>query len=318
MEFVKMMEYEMSRLALGTVQFGMDYGIANATGRPSEAEVQRILSVALRGGVNVLDTAYAYGESEAILGRTLWSLARPKEIIIITKLTPMEISPETEEKAVLQKIMESLSTSLGRLRLDYAPIFMLHQEDYLTLHRRTIVSCLRRLKERGLIKHIGASIYTPEEADLALSTEGIEVIQIPFNVLDRKLERSRFLGRAKSKGIMVLARSVFLKGLVLMESADVPGYLQGIIPYKERLNSICRKAGRTVKEVALKFPLTREGIASVIVGVDNAAQMEEDLTLLESPPLDSGTINEIEESFNEIPEYLVNPNLWKKEKQHLI
>jgi len=312
MEYAEVLGYKMSCLMLGTAQFGMNYGIANKAGQPSKAEVQKILSTAFYGGINALDTAYAYGEGEEILGEMLWNYPKRNEIITATKLAPIEISPEIEENAIRQKVEESLFTSLRRLRLDSVQIYMLHRAHHITFCKGAIIDHLVRLKERGLIKHIGVSIYTTEEANLALSTEGIDVIQIPFNVFDQRLKRAGFLSRAKSKKVAVLARSVFLQGIILMDIKDVPKHLQEIIPFKKKLSHICDKAKRTIKEVALKFPLTQEGISSIVVGVDNAIQMEEDLVIFDRPPLSIATVNEIQECFHDIHEYLVNPSLWTR------
>jgi len=312
MEYIEMLRYKISRLILGTAQFGMNYGIANKTGQPSKAEVRKILSTAFHGGINALDTAYAYGKSEEILGEMLWNYPKRNEIIIATKLAPIESSLEREESAIRQKVTESLFTSLRRLRLDSIPIYMLHRADHITFCKGAIMDTLIRLRKRGLIEHIGVSIYTPEEANLALSTEGIDVIQVPFNVFDQRLKRNGFLSLAKSKRVAVFARSVFLQGLILMDIVDVPKHLQEIIPLKKELSRICDKAGRTIKEVALKFPLVQEGITSILVGVDNVTQMEEDLVIFDRPPLNNATINQIQECFQDVPEYLVNPALWAK------
>jgi len=190
---------------------------------------------------------------------------------------------------------------------------MLHRTSHLKFSEGLIVNSLIKLKEKGLIKHIGVSVYTPDEANYALSTEGIEVVEIPFSVFDQRLKRNKFFTLAKKKRITVFARSVFLQGLILMDIKDVPIYLQEIIPFKKRLKQICNDAERTIKEIALRFPLTQEGIDSIIIGVDNSIQMKENIDIFNKPPLKEEIVKKIQESFNSIPEYLINPTYWKKQ-----
>lgn len=309
MEYSNVLGLDLSRLALGTVQFGMDYGISNRTGQPSKKEIQDILSLAFEAGVNLLDTAYAYGDSEEIIGEMLNLYQQGDKVVVVTKLKSLD--NDLPLSTLQAEIKESIYTSLRRLRLESIPIFLLHKPEHLTAYGGAIVEQLLRLREQGIIRHIGVSIYTPQEADIVASMDAIEAVQIPLNVLDQRLIRSGFLSLAKSRNIAVFVRSVFLQGLILMDSSDVPEQLKAVLPFKKELYEMYIRSGRTVAEIALKFCLGQQGVTSVLVGIDNAAQMKQNISLFATDPLDSELESEILERFTSVPEYIINPSVWK-------
>ena len=310
MEYANALGRGISILTLGAVQFGMNYGIANKTGRPARKEVFEILDIARDAGVNVLDTAYAYGESEEVLGEWLSGRADRDAILVATKLPEIEGFADMSEGEAKSKIAEVLSASLRRLRLDRVFLYLLHRAEHMTRRDGLVMRHLQSLRQEGLVEHIGVSVYTPEEALLALSVDGIFAVQAPFNVFDQRLRRSGFLGRARRQGVAVFARSVFLQGLILMPVEDVPAHLDEIAPYKRGFERLCREAGRSVAEVAFLFSRAEEGVTSVLVGVDNVAQMKANVELAARPPLSADLLARIRESFRDVPEYLVNPALW--------
>jgi len=276
MEYSNVLGYKMSRLILGTVQFGLNYGIANKTGKPSKEQVEEILLNAFGSGINALDTANAYGDSEKILGEILGNYPKKEDIIIITKLSS-KINETTNDGGIKNQVEQSVHSSLSNLNLDSIPIYMLHRAEQMTIKDGAIIKHLSRLKEEGLINNIGVSVYTPDDAETAFSIDEITAIQVPFNVFDHRLIKSGFFEKAHSKGIAVFVRSIYLQGLILMENVDVPDKLQGIIPFKNQLKEICKHSGRTTKEVAMKFPLTQKGVTGIVFGVDNLNQLKENI-----------------------------------------
>ena len=312
MQYAQALGRRISRLTVGTVQFGMVYGIANTAGQLPAGEARAILSQALQGGVNVFDTARAYGTSEDVLGLTLWELTTPEETLICTKLLPLDLSHTRGDSEICRQVEEELRTSLDRLRLKRVPIYMMHRPYCITDRDGLVLRLLRDLKQQQLIEHIGVSVYEPDEAHLALATPGIEAIQVPFSVFDQRLRLSGFLEKAKRKGCAVFARSAYLQGLMLMQEQDVPKHLADVIGYNRLLRGIAFDVGRTLKEVALKFALGQPGITSVVMGIDSAEQMRENLAVLRSPALAEGTVARIQETFQEVPEFLINPSLWDR------
>jgi aryl-alcohol dehydrogenase-like predicted oxidoreductase len=310
MEYVGALDNRISRFTLGTVQLGKQYGIANISGQPSREEAVQILHYAFREGVNVIDTAHNYGDSEKIIGEALDRYERKESIFVVTKLNPFKIGSSGGGAVIRKNVEESLRSSLAHLRLDFVHFYLLH--DPVHMNNEKIMDMLLSLRDSGLIKNIGVSIYSPEEADLALSVEGINTVQVPFSIFDQRLISSGFLNKAKSRKRIVFARSIFLQGLLLMDSVAVPKHLKEVLPLKRELAGICEDAGRPLKEVALKFALAQKGISSLVVGVDNVGHLKEDLACFEGPPLDNGTINRLKSLFKEVPEYIINPALWNK------
>jgi aryl-alcohol dehydrogenase-like predicted oxidoreductase len=312
MEYANALGRRVSILTLGAVQFGMNYGIANKTGRPTRKEVFEILDIARDAGVNVLDTAYAYGESEKVLGEWLSGRADRDAILVATKLPEIEGFADMSEGEAKSKIAEVLSTSLRRLRLERVFLYLLHRAEHMTCRDGLVMRHLDSLRREGLVEHVGVSVYTPEEALLALSVEGVSAVQVPCSVFDQRLRRSGFLERAQRQGVAVFARSVFLQGLILMPVGDVPAHLDEIAPYKRGFERLCREAGRSVAEVAFLFSRAEEGVTSVLVGVDNVAQMRANVELAARPPLSPDLLEKVRESFCSIPERLVNPARWRE------
>lgn len=310
MEYTHQLGLRLSRLAIGTVQFGIPYGINNRTGQPSRAQIRQILDLAFEAGVNVLDTARAYGGSEQILGEVLRPQERRDELIIVTKLDPMTEPLSVQE--VRDRVRASVRTSLHYLRIEQIPIYLLHRPEHLFAYGGVIMEELIRLRDRGMIGHLGISVYTPEESEQALNMEGIEAVQVPLNLFDHRPIQSGFLSRAQARGMAVFIRSVFLQGLLLMEPEEVPAELNDALPFKEALWEMCMDTGRTAAELALQFALRVEGVTSVLVGVETVAQIQEDLKLFNAPPLDLPVIKEIRERFKSVPEHVVNPSRWPK------
>ncbi|HEX7746384.1 MAG TPA: aldo/keto reductase [Micromonosporaceae bacterium] len=295
---------------LGTVQLGLDYGVANRIGRPPREEARAILQTAFRAGVNALDTARAYGDSELLLGELLQELDVPGDLLVETKTAAQDVGSDIAPDAAAALTDEWLTDSLHRLRRPMVEAYLLHRFGQLDAGAGALVDLLRRRRAEGRIAHLGVSVYAPDEAERALTEPDIEVVQAPFSVFDQRLRRSGFLEQAHRRGLAVFTRSAFLQGLVLMPRDEVPAGLTDILPLRDEFERICRRAGRTEKEVALRFPLTQPGITSVLVGVETAAQLRELLDLLAGPALDAGMVRALEECFADVPEHLINPATW--------
>jgi aryl-alcohol dehydrogenase-like predicted oxidoreductase len=270
------------RIAIGTAQFGMPYGIANAVGQIHPKEAAAILHRAAQSGIDCIDTAVAYGDSEACLGEigvANWE--------IITKLPPL---PETLHD-VAKWVDEQVAASLQRLRVPRLGALLLHRPtDLLGTHGTTYRSALRRTKERGLALALGVSIYDPLDLDALWPVFRPDLVQAPFNVLDRRLDRSGWLERMKKEGVRVHTRSTFLQGLLLMPVAKRPHYFQRWATHLDRWLSWCSEHDCAPLRVALGFALAHPDVQKVVVGVDSVAQLEEILVAASSsvvlPPSD--------------------------------
>jgi hypothetical protein len=264
-----------ARLALGTAQFGLNYGIANRSGRISQDEVSDILKRAAAAGIDTLDTAVAYGESELSLGRAGVSGWR-----VVTKLPPLPHDVAGVERWIHSQIEGSLQR-LGIAQLDAV---LLHRPaDLLGAHGAEYRLALDAAKRAGLARTLGVSIYGPEEMDSLWEVWRPELVQAPCNVLDRRLIHSGWLERLGNAQVRVHLRSAFLQGLLLMKSEDRPS---AFMPWKRLLDrwaTWCKENQVAPLHGALAFVCGLPGVERFVIGVDSAAHLQEILGLEPTP-----------------------------------
>lgn len=254
------------RIALGTVQFGLEYGVANDFGQVSPDEVRALLSLAKSNRVDVLDTAVAYGVSEEVLGEV-----GVNDFKIVTKLPMLPEDLENTFCSVVQHVNESLR----RLKVKSLYGFLLHRPlDLLRPNSHELVRALRYLKAVGVIQKIGVSIYNPSELDEVRKIINVDLVQTPLSVIDRRIETSDWLSRLKNDGIEIHARSVFLQGLLLMERNEIPKKFSRWSSLWDKWHQRLEELNVSALEACLAYPLSLEAIDKVVVGVDNRRQFE--------------------------------------------
>ena len=205
-----------TRLALGTVQFGLSYGITNSAGQVPEDEVSRLLNCAADAGITTLDTASLYGSSEAVLGRTMHSETRHSPFRVITKTS--KVAPNDSAADAVARLEASFTTSLAHLGVSHVAGLMVHEsDDLLGPHGDALWAAMARLKTQGKAQKIGASIYSGAQIDALLARYPLDLVQIPTNALDHRLREGGQLTRLKAAGVEVHARSIFLQGLLLQK-----------------------------------------------------------------------------------------------------
>ena len=289
-----------AKLCLGTVQFGMHYGIHNTLGRqPTEEEVFCILDAALDTGICMFDTASAYGNSESLLGR--YGLASHGGQII-SKLHP---AAQGEPRDVRKEIQASLT----RLAASRLYCYMLHRAE--DLDDPSVMDTMEEAKAHGWTDKIGVSLYSPEDAMRAAENSRIDVIQVPYNVLDQRLDDCGFFKRVKENGKEVFARSSFLQGLLLMSPADAETKIAGSGVYVERFQSMAAEDGFLPREAAMLYALCHPGISYVVFGVDTSAQMRENTELLSRCHTFSATYEKLYGAFRSIDVNILEPQRWR-------
>lgn len=294
----------LSRLSLGTVQLGMEYGIANTTGKPDLASCRTIVAAALAGGITTFDTAPSYGDSERMLGACLGDGAG----IVISKLPRLDWS--AGRAAAVAGIRTSIAASLANLRRPRLDGYLFHSFADLGREDRAALSELERLRDEGLVGSLGASVYTPEEADACLAIGALELVQVPFNIADRRLIDCGFLRRSRAAGMTVIARSVFLKGLLV--AADLPAELREAEPFRAQARRLAEESGLGIAELCLRYVLGVEGIDSVLIGVETLEQLRENLAMAARGPLPRAIAERIER-LPSLPAWILHPRNW----QHL-
>jgi aryl-alcohol dehydrogenase-like predicted oxidoreductase len=250
------------RLALGTAQFGLAYGLNNQAGQPSAAAVAEVLAAAQTAGLTLLDTAAAYGNSEARLGELV---GNNTAFELITKL------PAGPPAQVAQHLAESL----GRLRRQQLYGVLFHAFKPLQ-DEPAAWQALQAARAAGQVQRIGVSLYHPHEAEWLLA-EGwdVDLVQVPYNVFDQRF--AAVVPRLAARGVEVHVRSAFLQGLLLREPAALPVFFRPLAPKLTRLRALVAEAGVPLPAALLLFAAYAPGVARAVVGVDSVANLTENL-----------------------------------------
>lgn len=266
------------KLALGTVQFGMRYGVANSTGQPAETEVADILRRAAGAGVCVLDTACLYGDSEAILGRCLPAV---HGFNIVTK-TPKFAGVDGPLAASTLKV--AFSESCNRLRSHHLYGLLAHDaNDLLGTEGDAIWRAMEELRAESRVTRIGASVYHGSQIDELLQRYPLDLVQVPLSILDQRLIRSGQLDRLAERNIEVHVRSIFLQGALLLSPERLPQHLAGLRPYLEQISARAARLGISPLQAALRFVSGLTQVAAVVCGVDTLAHFDQLAAALECP-----------------------------------
>ena len=294
-------------LCLGTVQFGLDYGIWGAKKQPYQA-VAKTLDYAILHGIYFFDTAAAYGSSERVLGQYVRQSGYAGRMKFISKLPPdaFDGKPKDGLAAVACSMASKSRDTLGVSR-QYGYIF--HNASY--IYAKEAVEALYAVKKAGICEHIGVSVYTPKEAIKALEYDEIEIIQIPYNVFDRRLDQAGFFLNAQKKGIRVFARSTLLQGLLLMKPEELPDNMRFAKNDLRRFQKICEEHGISALEAAVGYVKRHGGIDYMVFGVDYPQQIEEYISVY-AREIPEDIYQELSERFRNVKERLVNPAMWNE------
>jgi len=263
------------KLALGTVQFGLNYGIANHGGQVSQAEAGRILALAAARGIDMLDTAIAYGDSEQALGQL-----GVAEWQIVTKLPSM---PD-DCKDVAAWVETQISGSLARLGVAHLHAVLLHRPDQLFGPQGAqLLAALKHLKEQGVTRKIGVSVYSPDELERLFNAMDFDLVQAPLNILDRRLMDSGWAQRLKGLGVELHARSVFLQGLLVMPASRRPAKFTRWAALWSEWERWLTETGLTPLQACLNYALAIPEVDKLVIGVDGADHLHEILAVINRP-----------------------------------
>lgn len=256
----------LAKLALGTAQFGLPYGIANQLGQVSPEEVALILDAARQAGVHTLDTATAYGDSETVLG-----LQNLRGFSIVTKLS----SIPAECMDVPGWVESQLCSSLERLKVSSIDGLLLHRpSELLGEHGETLFNVLQRLRVQGLVRRIGVSVYSPEELYLLYQRYHFDLVQAPFNIFDKRLVNSGWLERLPLEATDLHVRSIFMQGLLLMEYGERPAKFARWDSLWVKWRIWLSQTNQSPLQACLRHALAVSQIEKVVVGVDSLAQWQ--------------------------------------------
>lgn len=285
------------KLALGTVQFGMDYGISNTKGKVSDEEVAKILKLANENAIDLLDTGSVYGDSEQLLGQTI--KAHNLNFKLVDKVPDLETIGLT--------ITAALEQSLEHLKMDKIDGLMLHNAADLCDES---YEELQTLKARGLVDKVGISTYHPKQTFELEERYELDLIQLPMNLFDQRFFETGCIDWLKEKGVEIHARSIFLQGLLLMQSSKMPPYFQPYMPLFDKLSSYCRQLGISRLAAALTIAHQHSNIDRLVIGVCSCEQLSEVLKAYEQ----AKTVDFDATQFSCHEEGLISPFLWQSER----
>ena len=260
------------QLALGTVQFGLDYGVANTDGKVDTTTMTSILQEAWSKGIDTLDTAISYGESEKRLGMT-----NVKDWRIVTKLP--EIPNECTN--INTWILNQVQKSLLRLGVTRISALLLHRPDQLLESNGVeIWKALQDLKQKNIVKKIGFSVYDCNQLDALWDSFQPNIVQMPYNLLDQRFLISGWMEKMNDAGVEIHVRSIFLQGLLLMSKSDRPEKFNHWKEIWEVFDAWLLEYDITAVEAAISFAMDNPYIDKIVVGVDNVQQLEEILSII--------------------------------------
>ena len=291
------------RLVLGTAQLGMSYGIANKTGQPNQKLATTIIQKAWTNGIQEFETAQGYGISENVLGRAFSALGITKDVCVISKFDP------GLDHLNRDLMHNALDASLNKLNVQRLYGMLLHHQESMTLWEKGLKRICQTFIESGKVKYFGVSVYSPTAAIKALNLDGIDLIQLPSNILDRRFEQANVFTIAQEKGKHIYIRSTFLQGLLLMSLETIPNNMSYVKPILQRLDQLKKETGLTSQEIALGYIKMEVPEAQIILGVEETAQLNQNLLSWGKgyPP---SLVSKIKTLFKNVDETILNPVLW--------
>ena len=284
----------MNRIVLGGAQLGLPYGILNGGETLSREEVARILDTAAGHGIDAIDTAIAYGQSESVIGETAQNRFK-----IISKLPPIPLDVSN----VSQWVRTQVDASLSRLKCTSLDALLLHRSQDLTdAHGAELYATINSLKVEKIIQRFGVSIYTPDELRGIIGTFDIDVVQAPLNVFDRRI--LGVIDQLTALNIEVHVRSVFLQGVLIAKPENRPQRFQPWSEHFARFDEWVLSSGVSAMACCLGFALQQSGVAKLVIGTTSPEALTEIMTSIPNIKL------EVPADLQSSSEQLIDPRVW--------
>ncbi len=288
----------MNKLALGTVQFGLNYGVSNFSGQTNLSEASKIIKLAKEENIDLIDTAISYGVSEKTIGKI-----GILDFRFVSKLP--SVSNINGDLTII--VEEMIKKSLQRLGIKSLYGLLIHKsQDLLGDSGSKLIHALNQIKAGGLIEKIGVSIYDPSEIDKIINLFKIDIIQAPLNIIDRRLEKSGWLKKLHNKNIEIHTRSTFLQGLLLMQQDQIPMKFNRWTDLFDRWFLELKKYNLNAAQVCLSYPMSLPEVDRIVIGVNNADQLKKLIKLSKSKILNHDLSFMISND-----NLLINPSNWE-------
>lgn len=288
-------------LCIGTAQFGISYGVANSYKKVSKEDSQRILEHAFENGISFIDTASTYGNAEEVIGQ-IKNLDEQFKIISKSPNIPNDHITALDSDILIKSVFNSIE-KLGISSL-YA-VLLHHGHDLLKPGGAVLFEALKDLRQNGVIKKIGVSVYDRFEIEAIIQQFDFDIIQVPMNILDQRLLQDNLLVDLKNSGIEIDVRSVFLQGVLLMNPKNLPPFFNVALDTINNLRNDITAKNLNMIDACLGFVKSVDFISRIIVGVNSVSQLNE---ICESFQKDCSNIDYPKYSFHD--ENVLNPSRW--------
>lgn len=294
------------KLCFGTVQLGLKYGIQGNI-KPDYNTAIKMLYSAYSNGIFTYDTAAIYGDAELILGDFIdrYSIP-PNKIKIISKLSPKAFD-NLREDSYNDIVIREVELTLKRLKVDLLDGYMFHSADH--AFNIKAYNAIQEIKKKGYVNKVGVSVYTPEQAHQTINYD-YDIIQLPYNILDKRLDTSDFFKKAKKKKMTIFARSALLQGLLLLKPEEIPKHMDFTKKVVSEFQEVCCKHCIDPFVAAVQYVLDKKEIDHLVFGVDNLEQLKEYVELTEKR--DEELMLTLRQMWQKVDERILMPNLWNK------
>ncbi|MDA7539353.1 aldo/keto reductase [Akkermansiaceae bacterium] len=293
------------KLALGTVQLGMNYGVANTSGKPTLESTRQIIETALEGGITWLDTAAAYGNSEEVVGDCLAQLPADfsSDVKIVTKLPSIK-------NCTMEELDCLVAQSRSNLRRDVIDGLMLHDADDLQSAPKDVLKHFLSYAGSDHVRKVGVSVYSLQQAEQAIEQFGVQLIQVPSNLFDRTFVDVDFFERCASAGIQVFVRSLFLQGLFFLPHGHPKiSTINGAKPALDMLHAFCKRVGCSVQELCFADAL-RFSNAYILIGAELPEQVLNSISHTRFSARTEILINLWDSERPKVTEEVIDPRMW--------
>lgn len=284
---------QVSKIVLGTVQFGVNYGINNTSGQVTQEEVSKILEIAKKKGILTLDTSSGYGASETVLGKSL-------------RETNTSFNIVSKYPRCDKDVRTTFEKSIANLGVDSLYGYLVHHFDFYQEKPEQFDDMIA-LKNEGKIQKVGFSLYTVDQLQYLLDHDvKFDILQFPYNIFDRQFEP--YMRMLVDRGVEIHTRSAFLQGLFFKNTNTLPSKLVPLKPYLDNLHQYCQVNNTSIEELAFGYVLANDNVQGALIGVDNHHQLESNIRVA-GKVLSQEDINFIK-SIDVKEKELLNPVNW--------
>lgn len=309
MKYVTAKGMTISAFSLGTVQLGMNYGLNAAAGKPSEESSFALLDRAVELGVDNLDTANNYGDSEAVIGHWLAKRRAEKKFCpwVVTKIGPLNHDSFDALRDDILRQVDGCRKNLGMEALD---CLMIHDFADYDKNRDGVRKVFQELKQQNAYRYSAISAYSRHDYGV-IAESGFDGTQIPLNVFDWSQIDNGGIEKLHRSGMMVFVRSAFLQGLVFRTPEKLDPRMSFCAPYLEKYDGFCKEFGLSPAVLALSFVLSVPGVTTAVLGCRNIEQVESNCKLIDQTMrLTQEQLTLLHEAFKDTDPRVTNPGVW--------